>query len=46
MKSVATAKRTAGGYPVTPSQPAIVFSASRHAESTSSTTPVASQSSA
>ena len=46
MNSVATANSTAGGYPVTPNQPAIVFSPSRQAESASRTTPVSSQSSA
>ena len=46
MKSAATANSTAGGYVVTPTQPAIVFRPPRQAESTSSTTPVASQSSA
>jgi hypothetical protein len=44
MKSVATANSTAGGYPVTPTQPAIVFKPSRQTERTSSTKPVASQS--
>ena len=46
MKSEATAKRIAGGYVSTPTQLAIVLSPPRHAERTSSTTPVSSQSSA
>jgi len=46
MKSDATANSTAGGYVSTPSQPAIVFRPPRHTESTSSTTPVSTHSSA
>ena len=43
---IAAANRIAGGYPETPSQPAIVFSPPRQSERTRRTSPVASQSSA
>src|SRR5436309_8135507 len=44
MKRAATAKSTAGGYVVTPTQLAIVLSPPRQAERTRRTTPVTSQS--
>src|SRR5215207_794562 len=42
MKSVAAANSTAGGYCVTPNQPAIVLRPSRQSDSASMTTPVRS----